>query len=192
LPSATPAATGIGTARHDHLHLCQARNVRKPGPVRCPRGRVRRPQWTPQSDRFRTPPAPWCPAGHHPLHPARHGEPKAMRTGNGRTARKAFGHPRSHDHRCGPPDTPCPLLWGRRLRLGNQGRLGDGKTANATVITAATRQLLGVTPPFRPRLGALLSSDDYGSSVERNGGGHPLCIPMRTGKSSVRRRRSQA
>jgi hypothetical protein len=46
---------------------------------------------------------------------------------------------------------------GRRLQLGNQGWPGDGKTANATVTTAATRQLLGVALPSKPRLGALLS-----------------------------------
>jgi hypothetical protein len=73
-----------------------------------------------------------------------------------------------------PARTPSPLLWGRRLRLGNQGWLGDGKTASVTVTTAATRQLLGVALTSKPRLGALLSSDDFGSSVERDGGRHPL------------------
>jgi hypothetical protein len=48
-----------------------------------------------------------------------------------------------------------PLLWKRRLQLGTQGRLGDGNIASAT---AATRQLLGVAPPSKARLGALLSS----------------------------------
>jgi len=32
----------------------------------------------------------------------------------------------------------------------------------------------------RRRLGALLSSDDYGSSVERDGGGHPLWRVLRS------------
>jgi hypothetical protein len=90
-------------------------------------------------------------------------EPEAMRTGN----------------------TPSPLLWGRRLRLGNQGRLRDSNTASATVTTAVTRQLLGVAPRSKPRLGALLSSDDYGSSVERTAKLHPLwqcCTDGRHGR----------
>jgi hypothetical protein len=65
-------------------------------------------------------------------------------------------------------------MWGRRLRLDNQGWLGDGKTASVTVTTAATRQLVGVALPFKPRVGALLSSDDYGLSVERTAKLHPL------------------
>jgi hypothetical protein len=79
-----------------------------------------------------------------------------------------------HDHKAARRDTPSPLLWGRRLRLGNQGRLRDGNTASATVTTAVTRQLLGVAPRSKPRLGALLSSDDYGSSVEPAEKLHPL------------------
>jgi hypothetical protein len=61
-----------------------------------------------------------------------------------------------HDHKAAHRDTPSLLLWDRRLRLGNQGWLGDGKPASATVTTAATRQLLGVALPSKPRLGALL------------------------------------
>ena len=77
--------------------------------------------------------------------------------------------PDRHDHKAARRDTPSPLLWGRRLRLGNQGRLRDGNTASATVTTAVTRQLLGVVPRSKPRLGALLSSDDWGH--RRPGGG---------------------
>jgi hypothetical protein len=47
-------------------------------------------------------------------------------------------------------------------RLGNQGRRGDCKTASATVTATATERLLGVAPPSKPRLGALLSSDQMG------------------------------
>jgi hypothetical protein len=79
-----------------------------------------------------------------------------------------------HDHKAARRDTPSPLLWGRRLRLGNEGRLRDGNTASATVTTAVTRQLLGVAPRSKPRLGALLSSDDFGSSVERAAHGQVL------------------
>jgi hypothetical protein len=43
------------------------------------------------------------------------------------------------------------------------------------VTTAAAKQPLGVALPSKRRLGALLSSDDFGSRVEREGGGHPLC-----------------
>jgi hypothetical protein len=109
LPSATPAATSIGTAPHNYLHLCSMpERPQAWSPVRCPLGRVQRPRWSPQSDRFRTPPAPSCPAGHRPLHPARQPNRKRCGQGNGRTARKAVGHPRSHDHKGGPPDTPSP------------------------------------------------------------------------------------
>jgi hypothetical protein len=123
---------------HHHPHLCSM-----PG----------RPQaWSPSDVRavpsgvhdgrhdrtaFRTPPPPSYPAGHRPLHPARHGEPEATWTGNGRTARQAFGHPRSPRPQLRPAGHAEPLLWGRRLRLGNQGRLGNGNTASATVTTAA-------------------------------------------------------
>jgi hypothetical protein len=60
------------------------------------------------------------------------------------------------------------------LRLDNQGWLGDGKTASVTVTTAATRQLVGVALPSKPRVGALLSSDDYGWRVEPTAKLHPL------------------
>jgi hypothetical protein len=64
-----------------------------------------------------------------------------------------------------PTEHAKPPPAGRRLRLGNQGWLGDGKTASATVTTTATRQLFGVALPSKPRLGALLSSDEW--RVER-------------------------
>jgi hypothetical protein len=78
-----------------------------------------------------------------------------------------------HDHEDSLPGRRTPPL-GPALRLGNQDRLGDGNTASATVTTSVTRQLLGVAPSPRPRLGALLSSDDFGSSVERTATLHPL------------------
>jgi hypothetical protein len=100
-PQQLPAS---GPVRRDHLHpMLDAGTSASPVPVRCPRGRVRRPRWTPRSDRLRTPPAPSYPAGHRPLHPARHGKPEATRTGNRRTAPKAFGHPRSPPPHGGPP-----------------------------------------------------------------------------------------
>jgi hypothetical protein len=100
-PQQLPAS---GPVRRDHLHpMLDAGTSASLVPVRCPRGRVRRPRWTPRSDRLRTPPAPSYPAGHRPLHPARHGKPEATRTGNRRTAPKAFGHPRSPPPQGGPP-----------------------------------------------------------------------------------------
>jgi hypothetical protein len=80
-------------------------------PVQCPRGRVRRPRWTPRSDRFRTAHAWPCPAGHRPLHRARQPNRKRCGQGNGRTARKAFGHPRSPRPQGGSPGhaEPSPV-----------------------------------------------------------------------------------
>jgi hypothetical protein len=72
----------------------------------------------------------------------------------------------------GPPDAG-PSCWAWRLRMGNH----EG-SAMATLERdrshAVTRQLFGVAPPSKPRLGALLSSDDFGSSVERAAKRHPL------------------
>jgi hypothetical protein len=87
-------------------------------PVRCPRGRVRRPGWTPRSDSLPDTACPVDPAGHRPLHPARHGEPEATRTGNGRTARKAFGHPRSPRPQGGPPGHVEPSPAGPAFAAG--------------------------------------------------------------------------
>jgi len=57
--------------------------------------------------------------------------------------------------------------------IGNQDCLAVN-TATAILAMATTRQLNGGTPRSRLRLGALLSSDDYGSSVERAAKLHPL------------------
>jgi hypothetical protein len=57
--------------------------------------------------------------------------------------------------------------------IGNQDCLAVN-TATAILAMTTTRQLHGGTPRSRLRLGALLSLDDYGLSVERNGGRHPL------------------
>jgi hypothetical protein len=170
-----PAATSIGTARRDHLRPCSM---------------PERPQaWSPSDVRAVV-------SGVHDGHPDRtgfgHRPPRRIRPDTVHSTRHAMANQKRrgqgtderhrrrsdildrHHHKAAHRDTPSPLLWGRRLRLGNQGWLGDGKTASTTVTTAATRQLLGVAPPSRPRLGALLSSDDYGSSVERTAKLHPL------------------
>jgi hypothetical protein len=131
---------------------------------------------------FRTPHAPSYPAGHRPLPPARHGEPEATRTGERTNGTEGTRTPSiATTPKTARRDTPSPLLWGRRLRLSNQGWLGDGNTASATETTAATRSLLGVALSSKPRLGALLSSDDFGSSVERTAKLHPLWRGQRWG-----------
>jgi hypothetical protein len=87
------------------------RNVRQPGPRPMSTRPCRRPRWTPRSDRFRTAHARPCPAGHRPLHRARQPNRKRCGQGNGRTARKAFGHPRSPRPQGGPPGhaEPSPV-----------------------------------------------------------------------------------
>jgi hypothetical protein len=98
------------------------------------------------------------------VHSTRHAMANRKRRGQGtdeRHGRRSDILDR-HDHKAAHQDTSSPRLRGRRLRLGNQGWLGDGKTANATVTTAATRQMLGVALPSKPRLGALLSCVGFG------------------------------
>jgi hypothetical protein len=177
-----PCSPSANPSRYQHrdpsvVTTCahaRCRNVASLVPVRCPRGRVRRPRWTPRSDSLPDTACPVDPAGHRPLHPARHGEPEATRTGTDERHGRRSDSLDRQDHKAAHRDTPSPRLWGRRLQLGNQGWPGDSKIANATVTTAATRQLLGVAPPSKLRLGALLSSDDYGSRVDRAEGVHPL------------------
>jgi hypothetical protein len=155
--------------------------------ARCPK--VRKPGPRPMSTRscpgvhngrhdrtaFWTPPAPSCPAGHRPLHPARHGEPEAIRTGertNGTEGSRTSSI--ATTTKAARRDTPSPCGGAGGCGLANQGRLGDGNTASATPTTAATRQLLGVAPRSKPRLGALLSSDDFRLRVDRAATVHPL------------------
>jgi hypothetical protein len=97
------------------------------------------------------------PAGHRRLQLARQPDRKRCGQGNGRTAREAFGHPRSPRPQRRPAGTRRALSCGAGVAACNQDRLGDGNTASATVTTAATRQLLGVAPRSKPRLGALFS-----------------------------------
>jgi hypothetical protein len=170
LPSA-PTATSIGTAGHQHLHLCSM--------PECPQA------WSPSDVRavvssvhdgrhdrtaFRTPPAPSYPAGHGHLHPARHGEPEAMWPGNERTAPKAFGHLDRHDHNSGPPYTPSlscgPGVCGLPTKVGS---------AMATLpARPQPRQLLVSLHRSSRASGALLSSEECGPRVGRDGGCHPL------------------
>jgi hypothetical protein len=89
------------------------------------------------------------------------------------TARPASGPP-------GPPRRATarwdaqPCSCGRRLRaLDSPCRLG-GEAAFQREI-ASRRQLLGRSAGVERRPGALLSLDDFGSSVERAAKLHPLC-----------------
>ena len=67
---------------------------------------------------------------------------------------------------------PTVFLWTAPAALGSPCRLG-GEAAFQREI-ASHRQLLGRSAGVERRLGALLSSDDYGSSVERTAKLHPL------------------
>jgi hypothetical protein len=122
-------------------------------PVRCPRGRVRCPPWTPRSDRF---PDTARPVVSRPLHPAHHGEPEATRTGNGRTARKVLRHPRSPRPQGGPPGHAEPHLWAGVCGLATK----VGSAMARCQPDRNPRQRPGacsVAPSAKPRLGALLS-----------------------------------
>jgi hypothetical protein len=67
---------------------------------------------------------------------------------------------------------PTMFLWTAPAALDSPCRLG-GEAAFQREI-ASRRQLLGRSARVERRLGALLSSDDYGSSVERTAKLHPL------------------
>ena len=75
---------------------------------------------------------------------------------------------------------PTVFLWTAPAALNSPCRLG-GEAAFQREI-ASRRQLLGRSAGVERRLGALLSSDDFGSSVERTAKLHPLWqAPMRVG-----------
>jgi hypothetical protein len=67
---------------------------------------------------------------------------------------------------------PTVFLWTAPAALGSLCRLG-GEAAFQREI-ASHQQLLGRSAGVERRLGALLSSDDFGSSVERTAKLHPL------------------
>jgi hypothetical protein len=151
-------------------------------PVQCPRGRVRRPvdAMIGQPSGHRLPGRIWPDT----VHSTRHAMANQKRRGQGTDER----HGRHsdildrHDHKAARRDTPSSRCGAGVCGLANQGWLGDGNTASATVTTAATGQPLGVGLPSKRRLGALLSSDDFGSSVERAAKLHPLWqgfVPIR-------------
>jgi hypothetical protein len=159
LASGPPVVTTCTHAR--------CRNVHKPGPrpmsvLSCPASTMDTTIGQPSGHRLsgrsgRTPSTP-------PGTPWQTGSDADREPTNGtegvRTARSPMTTRRLTGTRRAPP-------VGQRLRLGNQGWAGDGEIASATVTTAATRQLLGVAPPSRPRLGALLSCVGCGGYEEK-------------------------
>jgi hypothetical protein len=74
----------------------------------------------------------------------------------------------------------CPLgcrtvfLRTAPAALGVPCRLGGDATCQCTKLPLALSGSYPVASPAKRRLGALLSSDDFGSSVERPGGCHPV------------------
>jgi hypothetical protein len=74
----------------------------------------------------------------------------------------------------------CPLgrrtenLWTAPAALGVPCRLGGEATCQCTKLPLALSGSYPVASPAKRRLGALLSSDDFGSSVERDGDGQVL------------------
>jgi hypothetical protein len=78
---------------------------------------------------------------------------------------------------------PTVFLWTAPAALGSPCRLG-GEAAFQREI-ASRRQLPGRSAGVEQRLGALLSSDDYGSSVERTATLHPLCRVANRGRAWV-------
>jgi hypothetical protein len=93
-------------------------------------------------------------------------------TGDGHHGRPWPSRPRQGRPTAGTPSASSAVQMspGRSAT----GQLNSKDTAKAGLATAATRQRQGDTPPSKARLGALLSSDDYGSRVERLGACHPL------------------
>jgi hypothetical protein len=113
LPARDPSV--VATCTH-----ARCWNVREPGPLRCPRGRVRRPAGRPDRTAVRTPHARSDPAGHRPLHLARHHDLEATRPGERTNGTAGIRILDRHDHQDGPPghaEPPC----GPGLQLGNQG-----------------------------------------------------------------------
>jgi hypothetical protein len=156
-----PAATSTGT--HPGVTTCnhaRCPNDRKPGPrPMSTRSCVRRPRGTPGSDSL---PDTACPVVSRPDTVPSTGH--ASRTGSDADRGTDERHGRQsdildrHDHRRPAGTRRAPCRGAGVCGLANQGWLGNGNTASATVTTAATRQPLGVALPSKPRLGALLSS----------------------------------
>jgi hypothetical protein len=101
-------------------------------PVRCPRGRVRRPHGRHDRTGCRTPPARSYPAGHRPPHPARHGKTgsdadreRTNGTEGVRTSSIATTTRRPARQRRAPPVGPAFAAWQPRLARRWQDRQRD-------------------------------------------------------------------
>jgi hypothetical protein len=116
-PQPLPAS---GPVRRDTCTPARCRNVHKPGPPSD--ARVVSGVHHGRHDRtgVRTAPARSCPAGHRPLHPARHGEPEATQTGNGRRHGRRSDILDRHDHKAAHRDKPA-RRWQYRQRDRNHG-----------------------------------------------------------------------
>ena len=78
-----------------------------------------------------------------------------------------------------PLDTGWTLLWADAVWASNHQDRSAARTPGAptpprTGLATAATSAAGGTPPSSWRLGALLSSDDFGRTVERDGGCHVL------------------
>jgi hypothetical protein len=78
---------------------------------------------------------------------------------------------------------PTVSLWTAPAALGSPCRLGGEVTFQREI--GSRRQLLGRSAGVERRLGALLSSDDFGSRVERTATLHPLCRVANRGQAWV-------
>jgi hypothetical protein len=170
-----PAAASIGTAHGDHLRRCwmPARTKPLPSDVRAVVSGVhdgrhdRTAVRTPHVRSIRP----------DTVHSTRHAMPNRKRhgQGNGRTARQAFGHPRLPRPRRRPAGTRRAPPVGRAFAAWQQGWLGAWQDCQRDRTHGSDQaKLLDVAPPSKARLGALLSSDDFESSVERTATLHPL------------------
>jgi hypothetical protein len=130
-------------------------------PVRCPRGRVRRPPWTPRSDRLPDTACPVVSAGHRPLHPARHGETRSdadrERT-NGtegvRTSSIATTTRRPTGTRRAPPVGPAFAAWQPRLARRRQDCQRD-RNHGSDQVAACCRSTVQAAPRRTALLGLL-------------------------------------
>jgi hypothetical protein len=200
-PRTIPLPSGPMPAGHHAAHRPQAHRPAAPGraarhtePLRVQRGAdrsggsaadtrglsVRTPGW------HRTPghrtPGRWMSA--RPVGRTSHGGPDEA----DRATTDLAGVRTPRDRR--PPARRPDLAGSRHLgALGHPRRLrGDGTCAAA--LTAATTGPLPSTAGIRPRPGALLSSDDYGSSVEPAEKLHPLWQGARRDRHKLEQARS--
>jgi hypothetical protein len=144
-------------------------------PVRCPR--VVSGVHHGRHDRtgFRTPPAL---VGSSRTPSTAPGTPRRNRERHGQGTDERHGRRSDildrHDHKAARRDTPSPPPVGPAFAAWQPRSARRWQDCQRDRNHGSDRPLLGVALPSKPRLGALLSSDDYGSSVERTAKRHPL------------------